>query len=405
MNTAVYETFICSGQEEGMVEGQPVIFRHPEISVEPHATMFLFDRYVRAGNRPSPNTWRSAADAVTSWLTFCSEAGISVDSADEEDLKTYRDEYLRTISPRGAPYSPKTVAIRIGYIQEYCRYLADCGVQDENGYAERRTGRKRIDESPLAHLASKGSPAKSNVKPKVGRSDAIRPVGPTDLRILMDWAVTSSAPGRNGLIFQFGWVCGLRKDEALGLKCAQFRGLTTTPQGSNIPYNIAIFGKGRKTRNVPVPGWLIDEVNAYIEDERANALAKGRRQRDPAAYLFVGATGSKTPGKPVTASAIDAIMQRACMESGLVEQVTYRNPETRESQMISRPRYSYHDLRHTYACLTYHLEKREGNAEPWKKIQANLGHSHMQTTIDTYLNWVELFSSPNHGGPDYRDLV
>jgi len=50
-----------------------------------------------------------------------------------------------------------------------------------------------------------------------------------------------------------------------------------------------------------------------------------------------------------------------------------------------------HDLRHTYAVLTYHAEVMNGNVEPWKKIQAQLGHKSLQTTIDTYLRYVSVF--------------
>ena len=49
-----------------------------------------------------------------------------------------------------------------------------------------------------------------------------------------------------------------------------------------------------------------------------------------------------------------------------------------------------HDLRHTYAVWSYHILKSLGDPEPWKSIQIQLGHKHIDTTINTYLKYVSL---------------
>ena len=86
------------------------------------------------------------------------------------------------------------------------------------------------------------------------------------------------------------------------------------------------------------------------------------------------------------------MVREACLTLGLVQIVEKTDPETGKKFMYKRPRHSIHDLRHTYAVLTYHAERANGNAEPWKKIQAQLGHRNLQTTIDTYLSHVEIFT-------------
>jgi integrase len=45
-----------------------------------------------------------------------------------------------------------------------------------------------------------------------------------------------------------------------------------------------------------------------------------------------------------------------------------------------------------------------GNPEPWKKIQAQLGHAHLQTTIDVYLSYVEIFNE-SPGLIDVRRMI
>ena len=55
-----------------------------------------------------------------------------------------------------------------------------------------------------------------------------------------------------------------------------------------------------------------------------------------------------------------------------------------------KPRYRVHDLRHTYAVWTYHIRTSLGDNEPWKWIQSQLGHSTLDTTINTYLKHVSI---------------
>lgn len=77
---------------------------------------------------------------------------------------------------------------------------------------------------------------------------------------------------------------------------------------------------------------------------------------------------------------------------GILETVQKEVPLTGKRLLSQVPKHSVHDLRHTYAVLTYHAERANGNAEPWKKIQAQLGHAHLQTTVDIYLSHVEIFT-------------
>ena len=96
-------------------------------------------------------------------------------------------------------------------------------------------------------------------------------------------------------------------------------------------------------------------------------------------------------------------MKTLCTDAGLVEIVERLDPYTGKQYTTTRPKHSFHDLRHTYAVITYHLEKQNGNSEPWKKIQSILGHKNLSTTMDIYLDQVNAFDT----GPsvDYRSIL
>jgi integrase len=120
--------------------------------------------------------------------------------------------------------------------------------------------------------------------------------------------------------------------------------------------------------------------------------------------LLLTHAGAKNAGKPISNGAIQKMFREACFALGMVEIVEKTNPENGNTSQASIPLHSMHDLRHTYAVLTYHAERANGNAEPWKKIQAQLGHSHLQTTIDTYLSHVDIFTD-QPGLLDVRRMI
>lgn len=57
------------------------------------------------------------------------------------------------------------------------------------------------------------------------------------------------------------------------------------------------------------------------------------------------------------------------------------------------PAFSPHCLRHTYTVWSYLAEKQSGNSEPWKNLQVRLGHSSLETTINTYLRVASEFEA------------
>lgn len=111
----------------GLKAGQPSFFleNERECAVFEEPTLFIHERYVRAGSSPSPNTWAAAAQALRTWFQYLQAIEKDWRDATAEDRCDYRDAYLEAISPRtGEQYSPNTIASRMKVTAEFYRYAA-----------------------------------------------------------------------------------------------------------------------------------------------------------------------------------------------------------------------------------------------------------------------------------------
>jgi len=106
--------------------------------------------------------------------------------------------------------------------------------------------------------------------------------------------------------------------------------------------------------------------------------------------LFINGFTNNTPflGEALKCSTIIRNMRTAVLEAGLTRKEQYVDPDTKEVLIRDIPKYSFHSFRHTFAVNYYYARKRSGDQEPWKAVQAILGHKSMQTTMDIYLRSV-----------------
>ena len=202
----------------------------------------------------------------------------------------------------------------------------------------------------------------------------------------------------------WGWAVGLRLSEIMTLNPYQFLVLHPDAESPFSQQSIEVIGKGNVARNVAVPNWLIADTQAYMEGERARVLELGRkRRRRTPSVLFLSGERSLDPGSPFTPRRFQAIVQDACIAAGLIRVTKRIDSESGVVTQASVPKHCVHDLRHTYAVYTYWVEVGNGNSEPWKVIQAQLGHERLETTIRTYLKYVQLFGP--RGQQDIRTLA
>ena len=406
--------FVNRTSIEGVAPGQPALFWMPSMRVSETPTLFIDEQYVRSGGTPSTNTWKAVAYALASWLEFLVAVEI-VDWRDAslDDLESYRDAFLGSVSPRTHQcFSSSTVRQRMTFVINFYRYASArglyCGTIVSDPEVRERT-RISLDRDALAHIrsgsrtyATKTSSAVRLLPRERQRNERLRPLtreaylrlceqlGPLPSEI--DSRTKQYRRSRDRLIIDTAFWTGMRVEEVASLTRYQFDTLFPNPKAPGAYQKISITGKGRKQRTIRIPNWLVLEVQAYINDER-RVLFESKGLRDHAS-LFVVERGHRSAGNALSKRTMQEVMQKNCVAAGL----------TKAGDLRSAARHSFHDLRHSYAVWTYWVERELGNAEPWKLIASQLGHTSMTTTIDTYLHYVELFGEFEKN-VDVRGLV
>lgn len=359
--------------------GQPFFFleSETEVAIFEEPTIFLSEKYVFT-RRALPSTWEKVAYSLKSWFQFLQASEIHWRYADASIRLDFRDSYLSSISANtGQVFGAKGVSDTMAVVRKFYQFAQN------RGWYEGDLGAEGEDTD----------------LPKVRPSSVIHPISVSNLKKLINH-LGPQASNRNGdlrpcrdrLIADLGWVVGLRISEVLSLTTFQFLSLSFDPSTPYVDLRLQVLGKGGKTRQCAIPTWLVIDVVEYINTERAASLksANGKKHTRNA-QLFLAHISSSRRGNPISVDAVQSIIRAACFALGLISTVQKQNTETFEVFEAKSADHSFHDLRHTYAVLTYHAEVKNGNPEPWKKIQAQLGHSSLQTTIDIYLRHVHLF--------------
>lgn len=375
-----------------------VLYGWPSMRLHEDATRHLSD----IATQSSVAHQRNVAYSLSHWHSYCLAAGLDYRLASADDLIAYKRSMANAISAlHGDRLSPGTIGQRVLAVVSFYRLgtirgwytlaLSRSGNDpsaDSHGVS-RSTGSLQID-ARLAKLA-----------PKSGRTSTdIRPLSPAELRSVLGELAPSIELGsksesaiRDRLIAEWLAFVGLRLGEVLNplgeMGLTTYQILHLVPD-LNYPFDhsiVRLMGKGQKWRNVAVPNWLVAKTIDYIHGERAEAIKGVRR---PTSKLFVAGRNSlsKDRGRAITGRAFEKAFSAAALRAGLYRLKETLAHDSNRERLRKKATHCPHDLRHTYAIATYFAERSLGNAEPWKPIQAQLGHRHLATTVDTYLAFV-----------------
>nr|WP_287018964.1 tyrosine-type recombinase/integrase [Halomonas sp.] len=357
------------------------------------------------------NTALTAARALVSWFDFCEAIGVEWAFASEDELILFRDAHLNGISSTtGQNYSPSTARTRMIYIVQFCRFAyAQNWMSHAISVPNFGVGAYKvpIDSDMLAHTrkgaSGWGVRTADGFLPKVPKDDKIRVMRKGELAAFL--ACAGPRPSmrevgdvtgcdRDRILVDLGWAAGLRADEKHKLTVVSFS--TMVVENDSDIFKLRVIGKGSKARQVEIEGWLVRDVQAYIDGARSYVLrSRGHRSNETALFLNVERAGAKTRvGRPSTKGALQHRVTKLCIDAGLVDNVEKLDPVTGHRYVATVPRFSDHCLRHTYAVMTFHNMRAANysDTEAWKYIQYQLGHEHLATTIETYLRHVSAWS-------------
>jgi integrase len=386
-------------------------------TIEP-LTLFLWDRYVRSGGFVENSASACAADLVDFW-GFLSNSLIDWNQVSRTDLEAYRDGMIYGISPKThRPYSEQTIRRRMIHVLAfYSHSYAKGWVSQDLDVREVRESFSRIDRDALAHTRSgKSVRSRSTLIPRQNRGshDVVRAMRMDEYKRLAHYLGPlpsgheegDGRPVRDRLWAELCLLTGMRPDEPSHkthpVTVHQILNLST--KNPDDPLGISylqVAGKGRggpKLRKVAIPNYLLSDLVWYIENERSDAVNAGRRNgvlkvnAEPASLFLNHASAKHNAGRPAQYETFQSAFARACAQANLTEQTTKVDPETGESYVEQQTRYTPHCLRHTFAIQFYLGQRKAGVAEPWKLLQAILGHANLSTTMDTYVRLVDEFS-------------
>jgi integrase len=340
------------------------------------------------------------------------------DLATETDYVNWRDAMQQVISPQtNRLLASSTIARRQGYVERFYWYA------QKQGWYEGEFVRSKVKKGRAGPDADEGKPtilvgyaeaedSKSEFREVIEYGEPVRPLSETDwLKIQAELGPMPSERefdlrlSRDRLACELGLATGMRVDEIASLTEFQLRGLyeawlaADEEEREDGTFGLLITKTKRaKPRTVYVPGYMIPELMAYLDEERnasikagaACAKRKGLKYKRPTALFVNSPESAQHAGKAIRATSLSWAFKEACLAAGVTHYVEKIEIDTGERYLESLSKHHFHDLRHSFAVWTYHLLKSNGESEPWKEIQIILGHASLKVTMDTYLKIVDI---------------
>jgi integrase len=354
------------------------------------------------------NTQKAYCDDLYEWWMWLDQFKKEWTDVDVEDLVQYRDTLLVEFSPHThRRYKSKTIRRRLSTILCFYRWAFNTGLVDEN--LDRREIRqipRSMDTTMLSHVDTRrGEVSVSEIMPSIRDEEPINALDTINLRRVLNLlgpmppiekgGDPPPRPARDRLIAMLQVMTGMRIDEVLSLTDYQILNLRPRSDKSNFVKLRITKTKGLRPRDVLVPLELLEALYWYIDHERENAVTariqkNGQSGRTSALFVNGVYANRRDVGNYLRPKTFLGIFTRAVTQAGLVHQEMHRDPVTGSDSLDIVPNYTSHDLRHTFAVMTYFARKKMGDSEPWKTIQILLGHRHLSTTINIYLRSVKV---------------
>ena len=345
------------------------------------ALLFLAEQAVGIGDeKHADNTISAYAYDLRAWFEFLATMGVAWDAATEHHFRDYVYEMTAEAfdeeTEQGFQFARSTIKRRVSSLRSF--------------YADARS-RGLTDVRFVTKLGK-----------TIGRSPetAIRPVPLESLKPLIACFGPRPSKRRDGetsrlwLSSMIALLGGLRRFEVCGLDRKQIEKVRNNPWAPLAEHAIDLtVTKGGNPRTILLPGFLIAELKLYIAGERAACVPLPDDEHTSALFVNHRSAGPAA-GDRLSPAILGREFSAAVARAGLLRQL----PGHRHGAGASTTAHTFHDLRHTCACL-YYVNSRGHSADPWLEAQRRLGHALLETTQKVYLRHVHEFA----GGAD--DLV
>lgn len=409
--------------------GFPIVVIEETQQIHEHVLLFQITLRLARGKRYwKLNTTLAEAYDLRDWFDFLAhktwidpetqtnKIGKPWDLANEQDYIDYSNTLQYIVSGATKTFlKNSTIARRQNAVTRFYQFASEKGWY-KGVFLRTKITKGRtiaIDSQELAHTVSgriETQRSPHNVPVEYG--EPIRPLTAlqwqlirSELGCLPSEGEENPRRSRDRLACELAIATGLRVDEVASLTVTQifsldveWRRLSEDERDTGYIKLLVTKTKRLKPRNVLVPAYLVPEFIAYIERERSEAVAQGRRHaknksiafNDPKAFFVNHANAGINAGHGIAPESLSRAFHNACIDAGIVMSAEKIDEETREPFIVTVAAHHFHDLRHTFSVWKYHAEVRKGNPEPWKEIQILLGHASLKITMDTYLAVVDI---------------
>lgn len=365
---------------------------------------FLADRFVRK-NRLGTLKFSSATRSgyvydLAAFHWFLDQRGMRIADIRPIDLSEYLDTFTSQLSPAtGRPYARATLIRHRNSVITFVSWL------DRSGYLRNTDGldafldaaqEPRISERPLTHFIStdgrlpKIEPVDRVIRapdPRVLRG-LMQELGPdpVDLKEDQSLLITKEQSAAR-LMAEIALNSGLRRAEVCSLHTEQFEIMEMDRKKDLGATAIRVVGKGAKTRDVPVPNWLIKAVQKYIGTKRKKicecAAEKSSDFRPPNEVFLNANPKANVLGTAITPRQLNRMFATA--RARLTEELAKDAQQPELLGAMQQSLVTFHSLRHAFAITTFHNRRLLGDPDPAKFVQSVLGHAKRETTERMYL--------------------
>lgn len=353
-----------------------------------HFLRFHYLSRVNVAHRKSPRSLEAAVYDFKDYVDFLDAHDLRLMDVRISHIENYVFSMVLNNSPvTGRPYARATIGRRVSTLRSFYHWAQESGLTKHRVDIQKLTSLD--DEARRYHqrgdTVSKPKALRKSSKVRFIPTEALRAIMQAFGPLRVDVRDSGSAPtSRLRLMYECALQAGLRRFEIAELEVDELEKAERLARGKELLNKapLEVLRKGGRYRTVMVPVWLVENLWHYCVTEREDAI-KARlaidRKFEDHGYLFVhDAASDSRVGDPLSPRYLSEPLRNVQLKLGI-------NPgQTVERQPYQRL-YGVHAFRHTYALMEYFSRKAEGDSEPWLYVQAQLGHSKLATTTDTYL--------------------
>jgi len=409
------------GTGEALPPDFPYIIDNVSGEICQMALLYMADMHLTRKLTFNANTVGAYTSDLLDWMRFCARFDIPWNKATWADLGNYVDS-TNLVSPHHKEsFQQSTVSRRLVPIQQLYQWasenLPDLCTEAPEGTLfkpanvayflddRRKERRQQVDNGK----ESTEDVSLPNVMQPSEVEAVLKAIGPAPRPLTCNKSADgagspvapheehdkSSVTSMAHLGMDIGCQAGLRVGEVVGLRVKLFVKFNETKILPNRHYQVGPFRrKGGKFKTVKFHGVLLQKVLDYIDGERKQAT---RGCGADHGVLLVHKDG-RFRGLAITKSTLQRRFSTACIVTGLTRSVSKVKPVdgdwmTTTTVDEKRAAFTFHDLRHTFAVWMYYARKSDGDAEPWKYIQEQLGHEDVATTMHFYLTVTQDFEA------------